>query len=201
MKRHLLILAIVLLAGAVVNVVVAWGCALWSPSMPSVIHSIEPLEPDQSHRQWWATHRPHQFPDAPEVVVSWRWFTPGVSAVSMARDVPDGVRGWDASRLRAGLPARSFEGRIWSCDDGTDKREGWVEVPVGYGVIPLYSIWPGFAVNTCFYAALLWSPFVLRRRIRVRRRLCPKCAYPKGESEVCSECGEALPHSRRHIIA
>ena len=34
MKRHLLIVAVFLLAGAVVNVAVAWGCALWSPLPP-----------------------------------------------------------------------------------------------------------------------------------------------------------------------
>ena len=53
-------------------------------------------------------------------------------------------------------------------------------------------IWLGFAVNTFFYATLLWLPFVLRRFLRVRRGLCPKCAYPMGESAVCTECGESL---------
>ncbi len=58
-------------------------------------------------------------------------------------------------------------------------------------------IWPGFAVNTLFYAALLWLFMyvlsALRRFLRVRRAFCPKCAYPMGESEVCTECGGALP--------
>ena len=58
-------------------------------------------------------------------------------------------------------------------------------------------LWLGFAVNTLFYAAILWLlisvPFVLRRFIRVRRSLCPACAYPMGESAVCSECGRGLP--------
>ncbi len=51
--------------------------------------------------------------------------------------------------------------------------------------------------NTIFYATLLWllipGPFLLRRYIRVKRGLCPKCAYPMGESAVCSECGKAIP--------
>ncbi len=59
--------------------------------------------------------------------------------------------------------------------------------------LPLRPIWPAFAVNTLFYAALLWSPFALRRIIRVKRGLCPACGYPMGESAVCSECGKALP--------
>ena len=64
-------------------------------------------------------------------------------------------------------------------------------------LIPLRPIWPGFAVNTLFYAAFLWllghSVFAMRRFIRMKRGLCVKCGYPMGESAVCSECGEELP--------
>ena len=63
--------------------------------------------------------------------------------------------------------------------------------------LPLRLLWPGFALNTAFYAANLWllvrGPFALRRFLRVRRGLCPKCAYPMGESAVCTECGRPLP--------
>ena len=68
------------------------------------------------------------------------------------------------------------------------------ELPDSYNLHPL---WPGFAVNTLFYAAILWflirGPFALRRSLRLRRGLCPKCAYPMGESAVCTECGKTLP--------
>ncbi len=44
--------------------------------------------------------------------------------------------------------------------------------------MPLGPIPLGFAVNTLFYAALLWllipGPFALRRFLRVRRGLCPR---------------------------
>ena len=62
-------------------------------------------------------------------------------------------------------------------------------------LLPYLPIWPGFTVNTLFYAALLWlvipGPFALRRLIRVRRGLCPACGYDlrHGEHEVCPECG------------
>ncbi len=63
--------------------------------------------------------------------------------------------------------------------------------------LPLRPIWPAFAVNTILYGAILSllipGPFALRRFLRVRRGLCPKCAYPVGESSVCTECGGALP--------
>ncbi len=65
-------------------------------------------------------------------------------------------------------------------------------------VLPLRPLWPGFAVNTLFYTVILWfmicGPFALRRLIRMKRGLCPACAYPVGETTVCSECGKALPN-------
>ena len=75
------------------------------------------------------------------------------------------------------------------------KTEGIVAI--GEVGLPFGPLLPGFAINTLFYAATLWllsgGPFRLRRLIRVRRGLCPKCAYPMGESAVCSECGKSLP--------
>ena len=71
---------------------------------------------------------------------------------------------------------------------------------VDYCLLPLRPTWPGFAVNTAFYAAVLWlliaGPFGRRRFLRVRRGLCPKCAYPMGEAAVCTECGGALAKRR-----
>ncbi len=65
------------------------------------------------------------------------------------------------------------------------------------GFLLMCPLWLGFALNTIFYATLLWllipGPFTLRRLLRLRRGLCPKCAYPIGESAVCTECGRALP--------
>ncbi|MCI0362376.1 MAG: hypothetical protein L0219_00750 [Phycisphaerales bacterium] len=61
-------------------------------------------------------------------------------------------------------------------------------------------IWPGFAINTIFYAAILWggwllfaAPGLVRRRRRIKRGLCPACAYPIGASATCTECGKAIP--------
>ncbi len=67
----------------------------------------------------------------------------------------------------------------------------------------LYLLWirPGLALNTLLTATIGWlliyGPMALRRLIRrfsrIRRGLCPKCAYPIGESNVCTECGQPLP--------
>lgn len=59
--------------------------------------------------------------------------------------------------------------------------------------LPLQPMWLGFAINTLFYATILWMLFAavlaLRRRRRMKRGLCPACAYPVGTSPVCTECG------------
>ncbi len=61
--------------------------------------------------------------------------------------------------------------------------------------LPLLPIWPGFAVNTVFYAALLWplicGPFALRRHLRRKRGLCVACGYDlRGDlTRGCPECG------------
>ena len=63
--------------------------------------------------------------------------------------------------------------------------------------LPLRLAWPGFAINTLLYAALLWllfaAPFQLRRWRRMKRGLCPKCAYDLrgGSHQACPECGQA----------
>jgi hypothetical protein len=55
-----------------------------------------------------------------------------------------------------------------------------------------------FTINTIFYAAILWllfaAPGRVRRWRRIKRGLCPRCAYPQGASEVCTECGEEIHH-------
>ncbi len=81
------------------------------------------------------------------------------------------------------------------------RRSNRVWTPIVARVFPLRPLPLGFAINTLFYAALLWPlicvPLALRGLLRLRRGLCPKCAYPMGESAVCTECGRALACRRR----
>lgn len=59
--------------------------------------------------------------------------------------------------------------------------------------LPLRVLPLGAAANVLIDAISLWlvvvAPLDLRRRLRRRRGLCPSCAYPVGQSGVCSECG------------
>lgn len=60
--------------------------------------------------------------------------------------------------------------------------------------------WPGFAINTTFYAAIFWLVFAAPGRVRcwrrIKRDLCPACAYPVGKSATCTECGSAVKPRR-----
>ncbi len=61
--------------------------------------------------------------------------------------------------------------------------------------LPLTPLWPGIAINTVFYGAILWllvpGPFALRRYVRRRRGRCITCGYDlRGAfDEGCPECG------------
>ena len=62
--------------------------------------------------------------------------------------------------------------------------------------LPLRPIFPGFLINTLFYAViaylLLFAWRDVRRVMRSRRGCCGKCGYPVGESAVCTECGAGV---------
>ena len=89
--------------------------------------------------------------------------------------------------------------------DSSRKYEHPVRVPRGIFIsnsgdlerciLPVQPIWPGFAINTLFYAAILWllalAPVTARRMIRSKRGHCIKCGYDLrgAERQACPECG------------
>ena len=112
-------------------------------------------------------------------------------------------------RDRTGWPFRCLQAEKWLVNDSSGRqyqtRYAVATVPVSYqwsawritdtrplAVLP---IWPGFAINTIFYAVILWlltlGPFTARRIIRRRRGLCINCGYDLrgAEHEACPECG------------
>jgi hypothetical protein len=67
-------------------------------------------------------------------------------------------------------------------------------------LLPLSPTWPEFAINSVLYGAVLATliaiPLAIRRARRVEPGTCPKCAYPIGTSEICTECGAVVRSAR-----
>ncbi len=89
-------------------------------------------------------------------------------------------------------PSGEIHGGIWLSN--TESTELFVATL--RRTLPCRPIWPGFAINTILFAAILWlcfaAPGIVRRCIRIKRGQCPACGYPIGTSEVCTECGEPV---------
>ncbi len=209
MRRRLLVIAIFLLAGAVVNVAVAWGCALWVQPEPwvnpySVIgvpgqEGAKPMPEPVS-----ATHAKHPRPDYLDGATS--------GAAGFGLDfyvisewpLEEQHRVAQTSAVFAGWPMKALWGYHTASGEVSEppsdpkilsESKSGILITSGDRWIPFLPIWPGFLANTFFYAAILWliipGPFALRRLIRWRRGLCPSCGYDlrHGEHEACPECG------------
>ncbi len=212
MKRRLLIAAIFLLAGAVVNVGVAWWIVFRGDPHPTrgVPHHPRTgvLLDGADAADVWKRLKSADWPANPPVHAEvyrkdYLYFGGTTLEITYPGELFTPVPGnpyWEwrvVKEWRVGLPCRSLRsvGR---------KTHRQVSYPGAWRcaiALPLLPILPGFLINTVFYAGILWlvipGPFVLRRFLRVRRGLCPKCAYAIGESAVCTECGNELPQCVR----
>ncbi len=200
MKRRLLIVAVFLLAGAVVNVAVAWGCSLFVP-LNYGVRTMGPIEIVPVDEPVWHLKVNTQLGalriDSYAAMNKWV-VTPERSIPKWSRAFqPPTKADFDLPFIREqalGLPLLSLHYR----DYDSTRYIGaiLVEPRRSPSILCVVPIWTGFTANTIFYAAVLWllicGPFALRRLIRVKRGLCPACAYPRGESDVCSECGKEL---------
>jgi hypothetical protein len=197
-KQLLLKLAVFLLLGAILNVAVAWGSAVFLKRFP---FSDGPVSADEI--------LPYLDELGTEWVIRWRdfvrnkdivWIERGFGARQLLVSVCSG-RSCKFTALCAGVPCTALSG--WNSEfDGTEQsRSGLMkrEIPlVGDCEIPINPAWPGFAINTIFYAAILgllfFAPGPIRRFIRIKRHRCAACGYQiaEGVGPVCSECGHPL---------
>jgi len=213
MRRRIFMVVIFLLAGAIVNVAVAWWCGgLLLVNYPVAIHDEKRADPDLV-QPLWDRHRESGWPVAPDGMFIFE--LGGGFTLLTAESGSTRVGGPPTvivSEGRCGWPMRSMKYDFWGTSVAGGHygstlpavgvmrpllRDPGFFVPVG--VIPV-----GFVIDSIVYAVVLWllicGAFVLRRVIRVRRGLCPACAYPRGEAAVCSECGKALA-KRATVIA
>jgi hypothetical protein len=219
-----------LLLGAIVNVAVAWGCALRLPAA-TILNSNTAIV---KHESALLMIQQRRGDTRITIQGTKRVSLPNTEEISLAEFhaiVPHGsVFGdmqWIANELAAARPAQGdsvlFEHSHgwpmlamsgWASVTRTTQGRPTVEArglkeigPLRLGplstkatyrrTLPLHPLWPGSAINTLFYAVVLWllfaAPFALRRWRRTKRGLCTKCGYDlrkrPSDSSVCPECG------------
>lgn len=213
MKRIRTILVFLLL-GAVVNVVVAWGCASFGNlyEYPLLRKSSGPALTSETGACWRLRKyeyfgytllvgrtileadrmNAHYMEYNPENV-------PYVPAWSQFADPPS-LRQW-VGEISSGWPYRtlSWFSTVTPSTASYKRQHVWSvgEYP-NEKYLPLAPIWKGLLLNTLFYTASLWllipGPFVFRCMIRRKHGLCVKCAYDLrgADHKACPECGAAL---------
>jgi hypothetical protein len=132
-----------------------------------------------------------------------RWL-PNLEATDLGIAFAEHSSGWPALSLQYTFVERVAprNARYVLHSNGLSLPVAWQEIDPGRRALPISSIWPGFAINTAFYAAILWllfaAPFAIRKWRRIKRGLCPKCGYDlRGgvgatDSAVCPECGHPV---------
>ena len=220
-------LALLLLAGgAAMNVAVAWGCGLSArmtiPDPPGYAMSTSGAETIVfGGDEFWLRFNQPDFTRQYDLVC-WEWrgtgtrmlrVSPWVNHYTLPEDT-----GHHLIERKSGWPLRSMHGECRRVNEmywAIPVPESWgrrynfmalTATPIAGAFLPLKPLWPGFLINTLFYALILWplvfAPFTARRILRRRRGRCAKCAYPVGVSSVCTECGATVsPKVRRSHTA
>jgi len=200
-----------LVAGATLNVAVAWGFVYWPVGLdyqsnddvpPADIDEMTQLVPPGWTMSPWFDYRVRTWCvnfdnvgcDLPSELDDATTLSGSTVSVGNGPIMPRNT----VIRLQAGWPMKSLQ---WSSFGGSmvDSLPYTFQTSVVVknrrlptGMLPIR-----FAINTLFYAGVLWvlccGPFALRRMIRRRRGRCPNCSYPIGQSPVCTECG--APHA------
>jgi hypothetical protein len=225
-RRTIFKVLILLAAGATLNVAVAWGLAYWPTPYdlfgdgefvrrksvgPGVLDTYVSISRGKYSlsQSWhwpgislirWASEEEYQ-----SVLPTWSRAKIGEPILSFQTRLQDPIvyaefaSGWPMLALRSMQVTRMGE-VIPIVRTGYWELPSWIpwgdpNNPRG-DHMPFVPIVHGFAINTLFYAGVLWvlfaGPFALRRMIRRRRGQCPACAYPLGQSPVCTECGAAV---------
>lgn len=216
--RKVIVITAFLVCGAIVNVAVAWGFALYIGSIPSKKPYRQAVEPEVATDLWKTLAPPQWQPALHSKASNFRMSAPGVTELVLTATDGSSIpprgglasRRWAIAHGCAGWPTRALQYQcraVWERDavsyqEAVTNESSYCLVTAGSRsptwlggghVFPLRPVWPGFAINTILYAGILWllfaAPFKVRRWRRIKRGLCPTCAYPVGASEVCTECG------------
>jgi hypothetical protein len=230
---RVIVFLLLIVGGAIVNVAVAWGCVRWmqrsptleSPSTQSIetwreywsrseiVRRFSLIVTDNPQKTFQRKYR-FRYARPSDRMLEGFGVEQGIHSCTF---VDDDLEHWLGAGLeiRAGWPLRALHGSAIYDRALPNKWRSFGVISVGkekavslsgdveWHDLPRIPIWPGFAINTLFYAGILWllfaAPLALRRwwgARRIKRGLCPACAYPVGNSPRCTECGAALKLSR-----
>ena len=239
MKRWTLRLFVFLLLGAIVNIAVAWGLArqseesferpgtrialgvsaptedCWFVVMTSRLGRFQihasPMWPERKAAGRRLGHlESDDFDNVSSLLPPWSALHEAPPMREASYRVVEQVRGWPMLGMRAEYRYWSDRAGSLSVKHGFDvtPRSG---VPMWPIILPAVPVWPGFAINTLFYAAVLWVAFLVPGGVkRLRRRLrgvCIHCGYdlrghrtPGAESTKCPECGGMVLGKRMGLL-
>jgi hypothetical protein len=219
--KLLLLIFTCLVGGAIINVGVAWGCALLrtAPAASTGIHEDQ-LDVGAFHylvmdhigccvfhgyKKVLSSHsiRNQMGRDLPNVPLP-KWVRNGPMFGALSDDPDyrvDAAWGWPLEALAFSIceywiPTRAvFLDAIVIQESPIPVSVKMAKSDYRFGMLPLRPIFPGFAINTIFYAAIVWVlfavPGAVRRRVRRKRGQCAACGYSLRDitSDKCPECG------------
>ncbi len=195
------------LLGAVMTVVVAWGCATWAHTGsddfdydvpgPGERYGLDSRVPGDWVTGTWLRHRGFgiEYDWVSEMV--WMGSLPGMMGDRQNRTF---------HRVAVGWPLHAME---WVCDRDVrlDPRGAGQSVwlrgfkPIRAGRIgwtgdrrlPVKPLMLGFAIDAAVYGVAVWSLIwgwrLVRAKWRVRGGRCPACGYDLAGLDGCPECG------------
>ncbi len=201
-RARILLALFCLVAGAIVNIAVAWGCMIYRDAGRTESRHLDEL----AALEQWRNLMPDVPPQEPNGDIAEQFgcrevllFNSKVAKNSTSFDLVE-----FATNISVGWPMLCMSMDFVRTKDSEYFRSAWL--------MPRDIAWLGLSrnealpvrpallqsvFNSVFYAAGIWllirSPFETRRRLRQWRGLCERCASPIGSSALCSECGHCLP--------
>ena len=218
-KRRATIATVIasLLLGALLNIAVAWWCC-----PPTIKPARAPATPAAAARpsdgipyvdfygymeaRGLQLRTPGEWPAETPATEHWP-VRPGVEVWGRASGYDNSTaasEGFVMEVQHAGWPARSLISERRGSEQGSKTtglydQQSWMRF-FNRSDLPITPIWPGFAINTIFWSLPALTPVALwigfkhsRATNRLRRGLCPHCAYDRTglpPETPCPECGK-----------